>query len=251
MAALAGVEFLKQLRSIYPSHGALTPAAILAQPWYLVAAVAFSASRKPEAVPAVFELALNELKLVQGGEQPETIQEQRMTLANKIREAILHSGLLSGFPRTIESLVALNKVMPEELRTKTVQRDTKKSLDEYTESGDKLFRSMYRNTADSVRGLLYSAYPDLGWFCDIVGYGIVYGGTNVLTQVEVSYTIVAALIAVDAPRQVTWHLANAQNGGATLDEARAVREIAMRVAERSGVTWKDAVPEAIPAQQLE
>jgi len=104
---------------------------------------------------------------------------------------------------------------------------------------------MYRDTADSVQGLLDSAYADLGWFCNTVGYGITYGGTDILSQVETSYAIVAALIAIDAPRQISWHLANAQNGGATLEEARAVREIAMKIAEKAGVQWKDGVPEVV------
>lgn len=66
-----------------------------------------------------------------------------------------------------------------------------------------------------------------------------------LSQVETSYVIVAALIAVDAPRQIVWHLANAQNGGATLEEAKAVREIAMKVSQKAGVKWKSGVPEVI------
>jgi len=246
MTSLASPEFLDQLKAIFPSRGVLgTPDEVIAQPWYLVAAVAFSASRHAEAVPAVFEFALGELKLVQIGEAPEKVLEQRSKLASKIREAILQSGLLSGIPRVIESLIALSKVMPEELRSKEVLRDTKKSIEEYGINGERLFRSMYRETADTVQGLLDSAYLDLGWFCNTVGYGITYGGTDVLTQVETSYAIVAALIAIDAPRQITWHLANAQNGGATLEEAKAVREIAMRIAEKAGVKWKDGVPEVV------
>ena len=58
-----------------------------------------------------------------------------------------------------------------------------------------------------------------------------------------SYILVAALIAVDTPRQIEWHLANAQHGGATADQARAIRKISMEVAEKSGVIWRDGVPE--------
>ncbi|PCH38586.1 hypothetical protein WOLCODRAFT_88179 [Wolfiporia cocos MD-104 SS10] len=235
--------FLNQLRSLYSSHVAATPDIILAQPWYLIAAVAFSASRKTEAVPVVFEFVMSELKLAQIGEQPERALAQRMTLANKMREALLQSGQLTGMPRVIESLIALRGIMPEELRPKQVLRDRTKTIADYEESGERLFRAMYRDTKDSVQALLDSAYPDLGWYCNTVGYGITYGGTDILTQVETSYVVVAALIAVDAPRQIVWHLANAQNGGATLEEARAVREIAMKVAEVSGVKWENGVPE--------
>lgn len=72
-----------------------------------------------------------------------------------------------------------------------------------------------------------------------------YNETDVLSQVEVSYILVAALIAMDTPRQIAWHLANAQHGGASLDEAKAVRQISMKVAEVSGIKWRDAVPEVV------
>ncbi|KAI0927929.1 hypothetical protein AcW2_004097 [Taiwanofungus camphoratus] len=245
MTDLATDEFLNELKSLYPIRQAPTPDAVLAQPWYLVAAVAFSASHRAEAVPIVFESALAELKLVQSHANAEKVREERLRLANKIREALLQSGLLSGVPRVIDSLIALHTVMPEELQSKVIIRDTKKNMEAYEKSGEQLFRSMYRDTADSVQTLLDSAYPDLGWWSNTIGYGVTYGGTSVLSQVETSYVIVAALIAVDAPRQIVWHLANAQNGGATLEEAKAVREIAMKVSQKAGVKWKSGVPEVI------
>lgn len=82
-----------------------------------------------------------------------------------------------------------------------------------------------------------------GWFSNTVGYGITYGATDVLSQVEISYVLVAALISMDTPRQIGWHLANAQHGGASLEEAKAIRQISIEVAEKSGIKWKDAVPE--------
>lgn len=82
-----------------------------------------------------------------------------------------------------------------------------------------------------------------GWFSNTVGYGITYGATDVLSQVEVSYVMVAALISMDTPRQIIWHLANAQHGGASREETGAVRQIAIEVAEKSGVKWRDGIPE--------
>lgn len=76
-----------------------------------------------------------------------------------------------------------------------------------------------------------------------MGYGMTYNETDLFSQVEISYILVAALIAVDTPRQIGWHLLNAQHGGASLGEAKAVREISMKVAEISGIKWRDAVPE--------
>jgi len=55
--------------------------------------------------------------------------------------------------------------------------------------------------------------------------------------------MVASLIASDCPLQIGWHLANARRGGATLEEVRAARLIAMLVSEKVGVKWKAGVPE--------
>ncbi|KAI0628732.1 hypothetical protein C8Q77DRAFT_336436 [Trametes polyzona] len=250
MANLATPALLNTLKGTYPAGGPSTSAypGALSNPWALITAVTFSAAHVPEAVPVVFEHALAELQEEQkakGVSGDDALAEQ-LVLARKIRESILQSGLLSGVPRTINSLIALNEVMPENLKETKPLRDSSKHMSEIEKNGEKLFRSMYRETADSVQNLLDSAYPDLGWWCNTIGYGVTYGGTDVLTQVESSYAIVAALIAVDAPRQVGWHLANARHGGASLEEARAVRRIAMQVAELAGVRWKNGVPDVEP-----
>lgn len=55
--------------------------------------VAYSASNKPEAVPKVFEYALQELKANKATEA------EQFLLAQKMREALLKAGLTSGYPR--------------------------------------------------------------------------------------------------------------------------------------------------------
>ena len=70
-----------------------------------------------------------------------------------------------------------------------------------------------------------------------------YGGTDVLAPTELIYVMVAALLAVDSPTQVGWHLANARGGGAPPAETRAVHGAAVRVAQRAGVVWRGGVPE--------
>lgn len=85
--------------------------------------------------------------------------------------------------------------------------------------------------------------PSAGWFSNTIGYGLTYGFTEVLSPLETSYVLVAALIAGDTPRQIGWHLDGARRGGATFEEVQAVRKISMEVASSAGVKWKDLVPE--------
>ena len=103
MADIATEPFLNLLKAAFPSPPLTTPEGVLAQPWYIVAAVSFSASRKPAAVPVVFAFVLRELEAAQLAAgvkaQSEEAHAQRFKLASKIREALLHSGQLSGIPR--------------------------------------------------------------------------------------------------------------------------------------------------------
>ncbi|KAH9950200.1 hypothetical protein B0H21DRAFT_785422 [Amylocystis lapponica] len=246
MAHLATQSLLNELKAIYPHRETSGPEAVIGNPWYLVAAVTFSASNRAAAVPVVFEFVLTELKLAQSTTEDEDEKRaQRLLLARRFREALLHSGLLSGLPRAINSCIALNAILTDDLRDKEIVRNTKGNLEDFAKSGRKIFKALYRETADPVQALLDAASPDLGWFCNTIGYGVTTGGTNLLTQVEVSYGIVAALIAVDASRQIVWHLANTQHSGATLEQAKAVRKIAMTVAEKSGVVWEAGIPEVV------
>ena len=70
-----------------------------------------------------------------------------------------------------------------------------------------------------------------------------YGGTDTLSTLEQILSMVATLIAVDAPRQIGWHLGNALRNGASLEEVRAVRRMALDVAGKAGVKWRGDVPD--------
>ena len=69
--------------------------------------------------------------------------------------------------------------------------------------------------------------------------------SEILSQLETSFTLVAALIAVDTPQQIIWHLEGLRRGGASADEVRAARNIAIEVAKQSGVQWTNPIPEII------
>ncbi|TFK25812.1 hypothetical protein FA15DRAFT_668140 [Coprinopsis marcescibilis] len=243
MATVATSVFLNQLRSLYPTR-TVTPgsSSALSTPWYIIAAVSFSASNKPEAVPRVFEHVMQQFSL-DPGSPASNVEEQRL-LARKLREALFKSGLISGYPKAINSLRALHEVMPDELKETEILRDVNTSLSEYQKKGTVLWDSVYGETADSVQELLNSIYPDMGWFSKTIGYGLTYSPRpDILSQLETSFTLVAALIAGDTPQQIAWHLKGAHRCGATPDEVQAARNIAVEVAKQSGVQWKNPIPE--------
>ncbi|PCH34157.1 hypothetical protein WOLCODRAFT_94930 [Wolfiporia cocos MD-104 SS10] len=241
MAHLATTDFLEQLKAIYLASRTNQPdeEPETIQKWYTVAAVAFAASGATDAVPVVFNYALDELRHTHDGEE---LHAHEYALASKMRDALLMACLIYGLPRAIESLVALHSITPEELRSVAIIRSVTANIAELERIGNQNFRALYGSSAGSVQELMASAYPDLAWFCATVAYGIA-SNADVLLPVERLYAIVAALIATDVPWQTRWHMSNARNVGAPLEEIKAVREITMKVAERAGVDRKEDVPE--------
>lgn len=96
MADLATKDYLEYLKSLYPQK-AYNPGeivdGILHGSWCLVAAVAFSASNRPEAIPKVFAFVSDEL------DAASATTEQKFVVARRFREAIFKAGLLCGFSR--------------------------------------------------------------------------------------------------------------------------------------------------------
>ena len=96
-------DVLEHIQTLYPTEASPgNPSeAYIANPWYLVAAVAANAANEPEAVPIVFLAALHGLQAIQSvtGVAGDAAREQRLQLARKIREGVLQSGVLCGFPK--------------------------------------------------------------------------------------------------------------------------------------------------------
>ncbi|SJL12059.1 uncharacterized protein ARMOST_15480 [Armillaria ostoyae] len=209
MAAVATREFLASIEALYPRQ-----ARGVVSPWSLVAATAFSSSNLPEAVPEVFKYALDGVNT----------HDERQLLVRKLKDALFKSGLLSGYPKARRTDLSL----PTEAWTKI---------------GQEYFDRTYGDTATTVQPFLKELYPDFEFFSTTFGYGYTYGYFGALSAAETSFTMVAALIANDTPRQVDWHLKGSLRNGATLDEVKAVRQISLDVARASGVVWKNKIPD--------
>ena len=91
--------FLDGLKSLYPIDSKSHP-----NPWYIVAAVGFTAGNLPEAVPIVFQYALDDLRSHRALGQPENrvqavVDEEELLLVRRIKDAIFKSGITCGYPR--------------------------------------------------------------------------------------------------------------------------------------------------------
>ncbi|KAF8274255.1 hypothetical protein EI94DRAFT_1768808 [Lactarius quietus] len=245
MAEITTQTALQRLKSLYPFGEITSSMDVIKNPWYIVTIVALTAGNRPEEIPPVFSYVLSDLLRAQNEfKVPEgEAQGERLRLARRFRDAIFKCGMIAGYSKAINSLICLLEVTPEELRDTTRQRDTSLSLPELETHGQIFFQALYGPTADKTQSLLDKIYPDMGWFSNTIAYGSVYGHLDILNQLETSFVLVGTLIAADTPRQIDWHLDNARRGGASLEQTRAVRQIAIEVSQSIGVTWRDGVPE--------
>ncbi|KAI0279839.1 hypothetical protein BGY98DRAFT_932994 [Russula aff. rugulosa BPL654] len=85
----------------------------------------------------------------------------------------------------------------------------------------------------------------LRWFCNAIVHGSVCGYTEILDQLETSYILVGSLIALDAPRKINWYLWNARREDASLEQIRAVRQMAMCASQSAGVMRRNEIPEVM------
>ena len=99
---MASREFLNHLKSLYPLKEALRGSdTVLQNPWYIVTAVAYGSSNRPEVIPAVWQHALEDLKRMQVEDQKtgEAAHKEQLLLARRMREGIFKGGLLCGYSR--------------------------------------------------------------------------------------------------------------------------------------------------------
>ncbi|KAG1812847.1 uncharacterized protein BJ212DRAFT_1368553 [Suillus subaureus] len=232
MADIATTEFLNELQSLYPATTKYVDGG-----WFLAASIAFSSSNCPEAVPRVLRCALDDLDKL-----PDTSYEDRRLLVRKIRDGIFKSGLLSGCPKAINALVSLYEATPEELRDTEPLRDSTRSKEEEVAAGQANFDFTFGDAATKIQALLRSIYPDLEHFTMSIGYGYVYSFMEVISIKETTLATISTMIANATPSQLEWHLTRAVHHGATVEEVRAVREIALRIAIKAGVPLKIEVP---------
>jgi len=74
---------------------------LTSNPWYFIAAVAFSNSNAPEAVPLIWEYALEDLRRTHErlGQTGEVVREDRLLLARRFRDAIFKGGITGGYAK--------------------------------------------------------------------------------------------------------------------------------------------------------
>lgn len=150
--------------------------------------------------------------------------------------------------QTINALLELKKVTPEELLDEPGSfSPTGRRADIYDappsqimQRGQTFFERIYGKITRRVMGQMdRSGTEDLGLMARLM-YGYVLSNTSVLSAAETSFVMIAALIPQDVNPQLKGHLRGALNGGATVEQVKAVRNIVVELCKASGMKMLDA-----------
>ncbi len=105
--------------------------------------------------------------------------------------------------------------------------------------GQAFFEALYGKITRRVMGQMdRSGTEDLGLMARLM-YGYVLSNTNVLNAAETSFVMIAGLIPQDVNPQLKGHLRGALNGGATVDEVKAVRNVVVEICSAAGMRILD------------
>ncbi|WQF89691.1 hypothetical protein CDEST_14705 [Colletotrichum destructivum] len=214
--------------------------------WYFVAATTLAILNRPDEIPQVYQHVMTH------GVGPEDIKpdpDEQREILRKLREALIKASAVGGMPKTINSLMELKKVTPQHLldepresNSHMTSSPTARHVDVYEtppsevlQRGHDFWNLIYGKISKRILSQMdRCGTEDLGLTVRLM-YGHILSNTNVLSPVETSYVLIAGLIPQDVNPQLKGHLRGALNGGASVEEVRAVRGIVMDICEASGM----------------
>ncbi|SPN98799.1 uncharacterized protein DNG_01840 [Cephalotrichum gorgonifer] len=208
--------------------------------WPFIAATTLSVLNRPDEIPKVYKHAIEH-----GQGQTESVpgKDEQLAISRRMREALIKSGAVGGLPKAINALLALKAVTPPDLIDEpNAFSPTHRPTDVYDtpssqilRRGQTFFDMVYGKVAKRIMGQMdRSGTEDLGLTARLM-YGYILSNTSVLSPAETSFVLIAGLIPQDVNPQLKGHLRGALNGGATVEEVRAVRDIVIQICEASGM----------------
>ncbi|CAN8095581.1 unnamed protein product [Discula destructiva] len=214
--------------------------------WYLMVATCLAILNRPEEIQTVYKHAVGPGHGPAGSQNGATLPDQeQLRIARRLREALLKTSAIGGMPKTINALQELKKAIPAHLADEPDggESPTNRRQDVYETPtsqvlarGQAFFDQCYGKVAARVMASLdHSGTEDLGLAVRLT-YGYVLSPTAILSEAETSFVMIAGLIPQDVNPQLKGHLKGALNGGASVAQVRAARQLAIHVCEAAGMT---------------
>ncbi|KAI9483018.1 MAG: AhpD-like protein [Benjaminiella poitrasii] len=204
--------------------------------WYIIAAVVISSVNKPDDIQFVYYAIVDQIENSSNLLSKEEKNKLIASVILRLREAILKSYIIIGFPKTINTLQQLANVTPEDIKallpTKPLRKEESWSeVQHERQRGKTLFSKIYDRHTDKVIKNMYSTHPDLAQTALHQLYGPTLSETSILNAKETSLVTVAGLMIQDIPLQLVGHSHGALHNGATEKDLKRVETIVSNLAD--------------------
>jgi 4-carboxymuconolactone decarboxylase len=139
---------------------------------------------------------------------------------NQIREAVLQTFLMTGYPATINAFILLNEVAGGD---RDFLREESGSLQQWQKRGEELCRKVYGSQYENLVHNVKQLHPDLADWMILEGYGKVLS-RPFLSPVVRELLTVAMTAVLKVERQFYSHVRGALNMGASPQQISSVFE---------------------------
>jgi 4-carboxymuconolactone decarboxylase len=137
---------------------------------------------------------------------------------NQIREAVLQTFLMAGYPATINAFILLNEVTGDDPE---FFRQEPGSLEEWKSQGEELCREVYGSQYENLVHNMKQLHPDLADWMIVEGYGKVLS-RPFLSPVVRELLIIAMTAVLRVERQFYSHVRGALNVGTSPEQIFSV-----------------------------
>ncbi|OZJ04255.1 hypothetical protein BZG36_02466 [Bifiguratus adelaidae] len=161
--------------------------------------VVLTAANRPDSIGPLVRLYFEQ-------EKPKHGDDDKLVIA--IREALLKSWPLCGFPRVLNGMKAAMEALDEDLKFRLPTQPsparlnhTKEKLESDLERGKAFFDQIYSRHSNTVTDNIHGWCPDLVPMIQQYGYGSILSDFAVLGPQETELAVVCALIPMSVPSQ--------------------------------------------------
>ncbi|KGO52233.1 hypothetical protein PEX1_032880 [Penicillium expansum] len=214
--------------------------------WYCIAASAYASANAGPQVTEVYKVAIANT----------TSAAERRHILQRILETLIKGTMLYGVPRLLNSFYPLvSYVEKEGLLEGTSPEpvlDVRKNMAnpfDLQERGLKYFQNIYRDDMDKIFAPMHKFAPDIKQLSVLLEYGPYLSETSILSPIETSQITIAALVALDVPMQVKWHMRGLIRNQGTADMVEYALHIAEIVRVAEGVQLKNGLPDLRAIQE--
>ncbi|KIW50503.1 hypothetical protein PV05_09307 [Exophiala xenobiotica] len=196
--------------------------------WYLVATAALTGAGAGPNIPSLYRAATTGLPL-----------ELAKLVQRRLKEAILKSTIFVGVPRSAGAAFALFRDLSDEeidhFGPRLESYDDPEEQQKRVARGKKFFDILWTPTeAEGVRATLKKYQPDFYLLNQRLIYEYWGSEDRILKDVETELVAIAALVAMNCPEQLVWHLRGAIRHGATTSQAQFAYDLGIAVSKAAG-----------------